>query len=364
MQRLQPHIEKVKTLHEQYHQYLHAAFFVLGFVFDIFTIGEIDDLSNIVMQIVYLISSIGILYLEYKDINVVESEKKYIKLFFEYREDIFHFLLGSLLSAFTLFYFKSSSLSNSFFFMAFLACLLLLNEFPQFQKLGLIVRTSLVMLCLLSFFIYIIPLIAGEIAPILFAISIFIGICFSIVSFIFLLKSDAENKDRWLKQLLYPHFVITNLFIILYLAKVFPPIPLSIKYIGIYHDVSKQAGDYKLSYNTSKWKFWSNGDQHFQARPNDKVYVFVKVFSPAGFSDKVYIKWMKQTKDGHKVSDRIPLSITGGKRGGFRGYAYKSNYTEGNWQVRVETEEGLEIGRINFDIELTSNQLDMKDIIM
>ena len=44
------------------------------------------------------------------------------------------------------------------------------------------------------------------------------------------------------------------------------------------------------------------------------------------------------------------MTITGGRDKGFRGYAFKSNYSSGKWRVLVETKGGREIGRINFKI--------------
>jgi hypothetical protein len=55
-------------------------------------------------------------------------------------------------------------------------------------------------------------------------------------------------------------------------------------------------------------------------------------------------------------SDRIPLKIVGGRKEGFRGYGFKSNYEPGSWRAQVETNDGREIGRIYFDLELAGEQ--------
>lgn len=78
------------------------------------------------------------------------------------------------------------------------------------------------------------------------------------------------------------------------------------------------------------------------------------------------MRWLKDSEDGWLTSDKIPLTITGGREQGFRGYSFKYNYQPGDWQVRIETENGLEIGRISLEIEEDDNQeeRDFRAIIM
>ncbi len=144
--------------------------------------------------------------------------------------------------------------------------------------------------------------------------------------------------------------MVACIFLILYVFKAIPPIPLSLKSIGIYHGLEKKEGKYILQRERSFWKFWQNGDQDFYYRNGDKAYVFSRIFSPGGFEGKVYLHWEKEFKSGYKTTDKIPLTLTGGRGEGFRAFAYKRNLTPGAWRVKVETHEGLEIGRINFNV--------------
>lgn len=344
----QPYIEKFNHLKDEYEQYFPALFFALGFSFDLFTLGEIDDLINIITQAIYLLVAGHILFTYYCPPKR-EITNKYLKYYFEYKDDIFHFLLGSLLSAFTIFYFKSASVANSFLFLGLISSLLLLNEIPYFQKLGHLVRSALFMLCLVSFLIYVIPIIFGKTGMLYFLSAALIALLLVLIKS-YLFKLNSISPDEILKEFLLPQAIILLLFIILYFSKIIPPVPLSLKHIGIYHDLRKKNNTY-ITYSNRPWyNFWSNGDQNYLYRKGDKVFVFTKVFAPAGFAGNIYIHWLKDTDDGYKTSDRIPLKVTGGRREGFRGFSYKSNYSEGDWQVRIETEGGLEIGRINISI--------------
>lgn len=345
-----------------YRKYIPATFFILGFLFDIITLGEIDETSNILVHLLYLIISISILILEYLQIEKLESNKKWIHLIFNHKIDIFHFCLGSLLSSFALFYFKSASISNSYLMLLIITIFLILNEFESFQKKGIIVRTVLLFLCYVTFLIYFIPIIIGKSNTLIFLLSILLSVASS-----FCLKTWLNKKNGLIykntKNLFVPHVAVAIFFTFLYFAKILPPLPLSLKYIGVFHDIKKSNGHYVTTDYKPSWKFWHNGDQDFKYQPNDKVYIFTKIFSPAGFKEKINIRWSIEKNGEYKTSDIIPLSVKGGRRNGYRAYTFKRNIKAGKWQVKIETNSGLEIGRINFTISHGKNIIENKNVM-
>jgi len=129
-------------------------------------------------------------------------------------------------------------------------------------------------------------------------------------------------------------------------------VPLSVQNMGVYHNIEKRNGSYILSYEKPWWKFWQNGDQNFLAEKGDAIFFFAEIFSPARFDDSVVLHWIFESpKEGWKTTDRIPMRISGGREGGYRGFSMKENYTAGYWQIRVETTDGREIGRLYFSVE-------------
>jgi hypothetical protein len=157
------------------------------------------------------------------------------------------------------------------------------------------------------------------------------------------------------KQILLPLGCVLVAFLGAYLLRVIPPVPLSIPFIGVYHNVERTEEGFRLSHERSWWRFWHNGDQRFRAQPGDKVFVYFRVFSPARFSDEVHVRWYwrpwRTGGPGWALQDTIPIKIVGGREQGFRGYGVKANYQPGAWRVRVATTDGREIGRIHFDLE-------------
>ena len=140
------------------------------------------------------------------------------------------------------------------------------------------------------------------------------------------------------RQILLPLGCVLVGFLGFYLFRLIPPVPLSIPFIGVYHQVERTGDSYRLSHERPAWRFWHNGDQNFLAQPGDKVYVFFRIFSPARFSDQVQMRWhWKDPARGWTLHDTIPIRIVGGREQGFRGYGVKSNYQPGEWKVQVET---------------------------
>src|SRR5690606_26326248 len=167
--------------------------------------------------------------------------------------------------------------------------------------------------------------------------------------------SHAFEKAK--SQILLPLGLVLIGYCTLYGLRLIPPVPLSIPYIGVYHSVEKENGQYKLAHERPWWKFWHNGDQQFLAQKSDKVYVFFRIFSPTRFSDQVLIKWYwKDNQKGWLLQDSIPIKIHGGREEGFRGYGVKSNYLPGSWKVQIETIDQREIGRVYFDLEIAPEQ--------
>jgi len=154
------------------------------------------------------------------------------------------------------------------------------------------------------------------------------------------------------RQVLLPLGCVLVGFLASYLARVIPPVPLSIPFIGVYHGVERAGGSFRLYHERDWWRFWHHGDQRFVARPGDKVYVYFRVFSPSRFADSVQVHWFwKPEGRGWAEQDTIPISIVGGRAEGFRGYAVKANYQPGAWKAHVETMDGREIGRVYFTLE-------------
>ncbi|MBY0517059.1 MAG: hypothetical protein K2P81_09135 [Bacteriovoracaceae bacterium] len=133
------------------------AFFLGGFIFDIFTLSGVDDLFSITQQIVYLVLIGIILSAELISSPIPPKLQK----IWDYRSAITHFLLGSLLSVYSLFFLKSASIFNSIVFVALLMLVMVANELKNVQSSGVNTKIALYVICLFSFFSLLIPTLLG-----------------------------------------------------------------------------------------------------------------------------------------------------------------------------------------------------------
>lgn len=339
-----------------------ALFFIGGVLFDIFTLDEIDSFFSIAQQALY-IGIIGVfLYFDLIQKHASFKIYKHFEKIWDYRDLAVHFLLGALLSVYSIFFIKSASLFSSFGFIAFMLGILVANELPFVQKQKVSLKIGLYFICIFSFFSMIYPVALGHVGKIPFLLSLF-STTFFLFLFYKAVKRRLDNEKALRKALLLPSTAILVLFLSFYFLGWIPPVPLSVKEIGIYHDIKRSdEGDYLLYYERPNWKFWQSGDQSFKAFLDDKVFVFVRIFSPARFNDTLYLHWQKHLENkGWETTDKVPINISGGRKEGYRGYSYKENYSSGDWRILVETNDGREVGRINFDITGNSNSLDLKN---
>lgn len=350
MQILRTQKEQVLNFYKRHEEKMPAAFFIGGFLFDIVTLDRIDSLFVILQQAAYLVVLSLLLVLELAEKQKRLNLKGRLAKWFDYHEAVVHFIFGSLLSSYTLFFFKSASLGSSLLFLGFMASLLILNEFPQFQRFGLIIRFALLSLCLTCYFAYVVPIIMGFGGIIPFALSLAVGLL-CMLGLIWVLKKKNYPADILKHWILLPSLTITAVFVTFYIFQLIPPVPIALNNIGMYHKAERQGSNYVLTYYRPWWKFWQNGAQTFLFREGDKLNCFFSIFSPSNFKDNVRIRWLfKDPRLGWAPTDAIPVAISGGRDQGFRGVATKANFQPGDWQVRVESDDGREIGRLNFEV--------------
>jgi hypothetical protein len=318
-----------------------------GFLLDVFTLGRIDQLWSLGLQIIYL--TLIFLFL-WMDQIPVERRGKF-GWFWKYYDFLIQFCYGGLLSGYSIFYFKSASSILVVLFALSLLVLMVVNESKRFHSMKFPIRYVLASLCLTSFLVYFIPILFHWMNWFSFLISVAAGY-FLYMGFVDKIHKNMPWGQEPKKQRAMWGGLVPILFVILYFFKLIPPVPLACQDLGIYHNVTKQAGEYNLEYTRPWWRFWEHGDQTFLYREGDRVYVFTRVFAPSDFKHKIQIRWEKlNAKNDWETTDTIPISISGGRDEGFRGFAYKQFVAEGKWRVRIETEEGRELSRLRFKVK-------------
>ncbi len=330
----------------------HLAIFTAGFIFDALVIHRIDDTPVLIQQGVYLIVC-GLLLARL--IAWQHRRPEFPRLLAglpNWGAWLLHFMLGTLLNAYTLFYFKSGSGLTAMLFFVVIALLLLVNELPSMHALGPVVLYGLYSFCLTSYFAYLYPVLIGRIRWWMFVLAVATSIV--PLTLIARFHHQRTGDGRQVAQhALAPSLGVQALLLVLYVFGLIPPVPLSLMEIGIYHDVARaDSGGYNVTYESPAWyRFWAKDDSDFRARAGDRIYCFMRVFAPRGFHDAIRVAWFyRQPGRGWVPAGDLPIAVTGGRESGFAGVAYKQNWRPGDWRVTVETADGREIGRRTFAV--------------
>ena len=343
--------DKFLEFRKKYESRLDVLFFIGGFAFDAVMVSEVDDLFALVQQAVYLLVIAALIHFEilYRLQKWRPARGLRTKIW-GVRNLILHFLLGTLLNIYSLFYIKSASLLSSLVFLALMVGLILANESHLMKQAKVSLKVGLYAICLFSYISILFPLLLGYVGWTPFALSAATSLFAFYLQMVWLKRKLPDDRTMF-RVILFPGASVLLVFTLFYVLGWIPPVPLSVKEQGVYHLVEKREGSFWLSTEKTWWKFWQSGDQDFKAQAQDKIYFYAQIYSPARFSDQVFVQWLyKDPVRGWQPTDRIPLKIVGGRKEGFRGYAVKSNYQPGDWRVQVETSLGQEISRMSFEV--------------
>jgi hypothetical protein len=347
--------------------FLPAVFFFSGVTFDSLTLSRIDSLLDNLFLLLYL-SLLGALIILTARMDTrmgggapaagLDGVPGLVAWAQPYYPHAIQFLLGGLYSAYTIFYLQSASLTATAVFFVVLVALLVGNEFLHDRLSNLRLLVSLYALVVFSFFTFFLPALTGWMNTWVFLIGVGLSVAVTL-EVVNLIYRDSPTSSRWEPILsALPALGLIIVLVGFYFLNWIPPVPLSMKFGGIYHKVTKADGTYQLIFERSAWyQFWKRSDDPF--RGEEPAYCFTAVFAPVDLHTTIYHRWQYRSRNGHDFSttDRIGFAILGGREGGYRVYTAKQRLLPGDWRVDVETPEGRIIGRVSFRVEEPSGEM-------
>ena len=340
--------------------------FVLGFVLDNITLNRVDQLfDNLVLFTYVVVSMISILLLyagtsgRFKE-SWNNNIRKYAPLFIQ-------FAFGGLLSGMLIFYGRSGSWAESWPFLVIILGVIYGNETIKDRSSRLVFNRAMFFIGLFSYVVLVIPVLTGHMGPWVFLVS---GILALVIMRIFLLALRKIIPNFLGLQMRVVVFTIGGIFVgfnFLYFTNIIPPIPLSLKDVGIYHSVVRfENGDYQLKYEAGNWwNFFRNSDDEFHPVAGGNIFCFAQVFAPTRLKTDIYHNWQyfDEAQDKWVSYAKLSYPISGGRGNGFRGYTLIENFRDGKWRCSVETERGQVLGRETFTVNSKESAGELTTII-
>lgn len=329
--------------------FMPPVFFFSGVAYDTLTLTRIDRLQDNLLLLIYLLL-LGLLIVltgrlgiepapDREQLATLSPFARWMLQARPYYPMAVQFLLGGLFSAYAIFY------SRSAIFFVLLVLLLVANEFLRDRLSSLRLLVSLYALVCFAFFTFFLPVMTGLMNAAIFLLGAGLSavVTFRVVHLIY--RSNPDRSKREAVGVTAPAFALIGLLIGCYFLNWIPPVPLSMKFGGIYHEVKKSGDRFELSFERQWYQVWKRSDSTFPA--NEPIYCFTAVFAPVALDTTVYHHWYFRSNSSKPFAhaDRIPIKISGGREGGYRAYTFKQRLDPGDWRVDVETEDGRIVGR-------------------
>ncbi len=343
----------LKTFLAKHKEYAPVLFFMGGFVWDSLTLGRIDGWYSNTILCAYLILLTVSLYI----FNLADDghwENTFLEPYQEYAPYAIQFLLGGLCSAYVIFFFQSVSLTKTIVFFGILVLLLFGNELLKNRISNKYLQFGSYYFVNFTFFTFFLPILFGFMNTFLFIISGLISLATTLYLIQYICSRSPSTRKDVDKKRLFSLILSIYLFINgCYYFNLIPPVPMSLQDGMVAYEVKKEGDTFLVTYEQSGYyTFWKSFNNTFHYSGSDTVFVYTSIFAPSDLKKSVLHQWQwyDSETESWNTTDYISYEVTGGREGGYRGFTYKENIWPGEWKVDVETDNGLVLGVIKFDI--------------
>lgn len=344
-------LKALKIFYEKYERYLIPGALLFGFITDVLTFRYINFTTAMILlagHLIFIGSNITI-------INFYEAKRIAGKFFSYWRVLAPLFLqysFGNLFSAFLIFYSHSGSFFASWPFIVTIIFLMIGNEIFRKYNIRPSIQISVYFFAIFSYLNLLLPNIFKNLSASLFVISGVLSVIY-IVLFTIILSNNTSQVKTKKKIILTSILLIFSSMNVFYFLNLIPPIPLSIKDIGAYHNIERKNNNYVVKTEDcgSFFSCFFYHDKRHIVSTRQKIYLYSNIYAPSEMDLTVIHQWQKYNYTTKKWETKatIPFDIYGGREIGYRWYTFYT-VSPGYWRVNVKTEKGQTIGRANFYI--------------
>lgn len=329
------------------------ALIIWGFIYHYFTFKVIPYTDVLYLVFGYLgLATFTIIFMHVYDMGYVSEKLRYVRLFVPL---LLQFAIGSMIGGVFIFYWFSGSVFVSWPFIVLVVVLIVGLELYKHYLENPVVQFGLYNFAAFLLLAVALPYFFKSIDPGYFIAAGWTSLILTLVIVFVLRKSQAVvmHRNKITIVCLFV-FVVMNTF---YFSNLIPPVPLSIRDVGVYHGVSRSGNDYIVQAEPEN--FWQKLSfvKTIHLVAGDRAYVYTSIYSPTDLNTDVIHDWQHYDDTQKKwVSvSKVQFHVTGGRADGFRGYSYHTNIQSGKWRVYTETPRGQILGRYQFTVESVEN---------
>jgi len=334
-----------------------AVFFLSGVTYDTVTLTRIDRLQDNLVLMLYL-ALLGTLIIltgrlgiepppDREQLASLSSFTRWVLASRPYFPMVSQFLLGGLFSAYTIFYSRSTSFTGTAVFFSLLIALLVANEFLRDRLSNLRLLVGLYGVVSFAFFTFFLPVMTGYMNPVVFLVGAGASVAVTLRVVQLIYRNNPDRSQHEAIGLTLPTVACIALLVGFYFMNWIPPVPLSMKFGGMYHEIKRTGDRFELSFERRWYQLWKRSDTTYPS--NQPIYCFTAVFAPVDLNTTIYHHWYFRPSSERPFmhADKIPLKISGGREGGYRAYSFKQRLDPGDWRVDVESQDGRIVGRVS-----------------
>jgi Protein of unknown function (DUF2914) len=339
--------------------FMPAVFFLTGVIYDTLTLTRIDRLLDNLILLLYLVllgalivltGRLGAAPAEAEDLSGSPGVVRRLAQVRPYYPMASQFLLGGLFSAYAVYYSRSATLTGTAIFFGFLILLLVGNEFLRDRLSNLRLLVTLYAVVCFAFFTFFLPVMTGYMNTAMFLIGaiVSVAVIFRVVQLVY--RDNAVRSTQEAIGVTAPAVALIAALVGFYFLNWIPPVPLSMKFGGMYHAIKRAGDHFELSFERQWYQVWKRSDTTYSA--NQPIYCFTAVFAPVDLNTTIYHHWYFRPNDSKPFmhADRIPIKISGGREGGYRAYSFKQGLDAGDWRVDIEATDGRIVGRVSVTV--------------
>ncbi len=341
--------------------FMPAVFFLLGVTYDTVTLTRIDRLQDNLVLMLYL-ALLGTLIIltgrlgiepppDREQLTSLPAFTRWVLASRPYFPMASQFLLGGLFSAYTIFYSRSTSFTGTAVFFSLLIALLVINEFLRDRLSNLRLLVSLYGVVTFAFLTFFLPVMTGYMNAMVFLLGAGVSVAVTLRVVHLIYRDNPDRSRHEATKVTVPTIACVALLVGFYFMNWIPPVPLSLKFGGMYHEIKRTGDQFELSFERQWYQVWKRADTTYPS--NQPIYCFTAVFAPVDLNTTIYHHWyFRPTSERPFMhADRIPIKISGGREGGYRAYSFKQRLDPGDWRVDVESQDGRIIGRVSVQVE-------------